>query len=112
MLILLMTLILVGAVKIASDDLLLVKGSANDLVEILNDDFIKLPMAEQGQSFEAEEKQSMIVELIIPPQSSLLGQRLVTCRLRRDPDIHIIAIKRRELHYVESQFKDIRLKNR
>ena len=26
--------------KIASDDLLLVKGSANDLVEILNDDFI------------------------------------------------------------------------
>ena len=98
------------AVKIASDDLLLVKGSANDLVEILNDDFIKLPMAEQGQGFEAEEKQSLIVELIIPPQSSLLGQRLVTSRLRRDPDIHIIAIKRRELHYVESQFKDIRLK--
>jgi di/tricarboxylate transporter len=98
------------AVKIASDDLLLVKGSANDLVEILNDDLIELPMAEQGQSFEAEEKQSLIVELIIPPQSSLLGQRLVASRLRRDPDIHIIAIKRRELHYAEPQVKDIRLK--
>lgn len=98
------------AVKIASDDLLLVKGSANDLVEILNDDLIELPMAEQGKSFEAEEKQSLIVELIIPPQSSLLGQRLVASRLRRDPDIHIIAIKRRELHYAEPQVKDIRLK--
>jgi len=98
------------AVKIASDDLLLVKGSANDLVEILNDDLIELPMAEQGQSFEAEEKQSLIVELIIPPQSSLLGQRLVASRLRRDPDIHIIAVKRRELHYAEPQVKDIRLK--
>jgi di/tricarboxylate transporter len=98
------------AVKIASDDLLLVKGSANDLVEILNDDLIELPMAEQGKSFEAEEKQSLIVELIIPPQSSLLDQRLVASRLRRDPDIHIIAIKRRELHYAEPQVKDIRLK--
>ena len=98
------------AVKIASDDLLLVKGSANDLVEILNDDLIDLPMAEQGKSFEAEEKQSLIVELIIPPQSSLLDQRLVASRLRRDPDIHIIAIKRRELHYAEPQVKDIRLK--
>jgi len=97
-------------VKIAPDDLLLVKGSANDLVEILHDDMVKLPMAEQGLNFEAEEKQALIVELIIPPQSSLLGERLVTSRLRRDPDIHIIAIKRRELHYAEPKVKDIRLK--
>jgi di/tricarboxylate transporter len=98
------------AVKIAPDDLLLVKGSANDLVEILNDDMVELPMAEQGLNFEAEEKQSLIVELIIPPQSSLLGERLVASRLRRDPDIHIIAIKRRKLHFAEPKVKDIRLK--
>ena len=49
------------------------------------------------------------MELIIPPQSSLLGERLVSSRLRRDPDIHIIAIKRRELHYAEPKVKDIRL---
>jgi len=98
------------AVKIAPDDLLLVKGSANDLVEILHDDMVELPMTAQGLNFEAEEKQALIVELIIPPQSSLLGERLVTSRLRRDPDIHIIAIKRRELHYAEPKVKDIRLK--
>jgi di/tricarboxylate transporter len=71
---------------------------------------VELPMAEQGLNFEAEEKQALIVELIIPPQSSLLGERLATSRLRRDPDIHIIAIKRRELHYAEPKVKDIRLK--
>ena len=98
------------AVKIAPDDLLLVKGSANNLVEILHDDTVELPMAEQGLNFEVEEKQALIVELIIPPQSSLLGERLATSRLRRDPDIHIIAIKRRELHYAEPKVKDIRLK--
>jgi di/tricarboxylate transporter len=97
-------------VQIAPDDLLLVKGSATDLVEILHDDIVELPMAEQGLDFEAEEKQALIVELIIPPQSSLLGERLVTSRLRRDPDIHIIAIKRRELHYAEPKVKDVRLK--
>jgi di/tricarboxylate transporter len=96
-------------VTIAPDDLLLVKGSAEDLVEILHDDLVELPMAEQGINFEAEKKDALIVELIIPPQSSLLGQRLVSSRLRRDPDIHIIAIKRRELHYAEPQVKEVRL---
>jgi di/tricarboxylate transporter len=98
------------AVKIASDDLLLVKGSANDLVEILHDDLVQLPLAEQGLNFEGEQKESLIVELIIPPQSSLLGERLQQSRLGRDPDIHIIAIKRRELHFTEQKIKDILIK--
>ncbi len=97
-------------VRIAPDDLLLVKGSANDLVEILNQDMVKLTLAEQGMDFGADQKESLIVELIIPPESSLLGERLAESRLRLDPDIHIIAIKRRELHYTEQKIKDIRLK--
>ena len=97
-------------VKIAPDDLLLVKGSANDLVEILAENQVELTLAEQGMNFGAEQKESLIVELIIPPESSLLGERLISSRLRRDPDIHIIAIKRRELHYAERQVKDVRLK--
>ncbi|MDX2500362.1 MAG: SLC13 family permease [Deltaproteobacteria bacterium] len=97
-------------VNIAPDDILLVKGSANDLVEILHDDLIELPMADRDPNNEAEKKESIIVELIIPPQSSLLGERLVASRLRRDPDIHIIAIKRQELHYAEPKVKDTRLK--
>jgi di/tricarboxylate transporter len=97
-------------VKFAADDLVLVKGSANDLVEILHGDLVELPMAENGLNFEAEKNESMIVELIIPPQSSLVGQRLVASRLRRDPNIHIIAIQRRELHYAEPKVKDVRLK--
>ena len=97
-------------VQIAPDDLLLVKGSANDLVEILHENNVELPMGEQGINFGAEQKESLIVELIIPPQSRLLGQRLVASRLQRDPDIHIIAIKRQELHYTEQKIKNVRLK--
>ena len=96
-------------VNIAPDDLLLVKGSANDLVEILHDDLVELTMGEEGMNFETGKKESLIVELIIPPQSLLIGERLVASGLRRDPDIHIIAIKRRALHYAEPKVKDVRL---
>ena len=51
-----------------------------------------------------------MVELIIPPQSSLLGQRLLESRLQRDPEIHIIAIKRSGLHFTEKQIHDVRLR--
>jgi di/tricarboxylate transporter len=71
---------------------------------------VELPLAGEDINFGAQQKKWLIVELIIPPQSRLLGERLVSSRLQRDPDIHIIAIKRRELHYAEPKVKDIRLK--
>ena len=98
------------AVRIAADDLLLVKGSANDLIDIIHHDDVELPLTEQGLSFGPGKKESFVVELIIPPQSSLLGQRLLESRLQRDPEIHIIAIKRSGLHFTEKQIRDVRLR--
>jgi len=98
------------SLEISPDDLLLVKGSANDLIEILHKNLMELPLSEQGMSFKAEQNESLIVELILPPQSSLVGERLSQTRLRRDPDIHIIAVKRRELHYTEQKIQNIELK--
>ena len=98
------------SVKIAADDLLLVKGSANDLVEIIHHHDVELPLAEKDLNFGAGKIESFVVELIIPPQSALLGQRLLESRLKRDPEIHIIAIKRSGLHYTEKQIHDVRLR--
>jgi di/tricarboxylate transporter len=97
-------------VAIAADDLLLVKGSASDLIEILHHDEVELPQAEKGLSFGVSQKESIVVELIIPPQSSLLGQRLIESYLKRDFGLHIIAIKRSGLHYTEKQLHDVKLK--
>ncbi len=98
------------AVTIAADDLLLVKGSANDLVAIIDHDGVELPLAEKDLSFGPGKKETFVVELIIPPQSSLLGQRLLESSLQHDPDIHIIAIKRSGLHFTEKQIHDVRLR--
>ncbi|MCG6912133.1 MAG: SLC13 family permease [Deltaproteobacteria bacterium] len=97
-------------VKIAPDDILLVKGTASDLVAIMHEDFVELPLAVGAVSSGADKGDALVVEVIIPPQSSLLGERLLTSRLQRDPDIHILAIKRRKLHYDESKVNDVRLR--
>ena len=99
------------AVEIAADDLILVKGSLNDLVGILNHEDVELPLTEKGLSFGVGKNDTLVVELIISPQSELPGRRLLGTRLMRDPDIHVIAIKRHNLHFTERQIHDVRLRN-
>lgn len=96
-------------VTIAPDDLLLVKGSPNDLNHILQGKDVNLPPTEKGVSFNGPDE-TLVVELIIPPQSDLLGQRIGETHLAREEDLHIVAIQRSGLHYTEKQIKDIRLK--
>jgi uncharacterized protein with PhoU and TrkA domain len=96
-------------VEIAPNDLLLVKGSPNDLIAILRDEVVELPHVAQDVQFAAEEKESLIVEMIIPPQSSLLGEKLLETHLQRDPDIHIIAVKRRSFLYTEQRIQNMTL---
>ncbi len=97
-------------VKIAADDLLLVKGSPNDLVAILRDEVVELPHLAEDVQFAAEEKESLIVEMIIPPQSSLLGEKLLETPLQKDPEIHIIAVKRRSSLYTEQRIQNLKLR--
>jgi di/tricarboxylate transporter len=97
-------------VKITADDLLLVKGSAHDLIAILQDKSVELPHSARGLDFISGEKESLIVELIIPPQSSLLGERLLETNLQSDHNLHIIAIKRRKSHYAEQKIQNVKLR--
>lgn len=97
-------------VKISADDLLLVKGSANNIVEILQTKAADLPLSENGLAFGNGDNPSLLVEMIVPPQSELLGQRLKETELARDTDTHIIAIKRNNLHYTEQKVLDVSLR--
>ena len=97
-------------VTILADDLLLVKGSANSIVEILQSKIADLPSSQKGLDFGNGEKYPVLVEMIVPPQSDLLGQRLKETNLTRDPDLHAIAIKRSNLHYTEQKLHDISLR--
>jgi len=97
-------------VTVLAKDLLLVKGSATDIVAILHDNLVELPHMDKALNFAAGAMDSLIAELIIPPQSSLLGEKLLETSLQFDPDIHIIAIKSRRIHYTEQKIQNVRLR--
>jgi di/tricarboxylate transporter len=96
-------------VTIAPDDLLLIKGSPNSLMAMLNDKVTALPTSEKGRPANAA-SDTFVVELILPPQSGLIGQRLRNTYLARDEQLHIVAIERSGLHYTEKQIQDVHLK--
>jgi di/tricarboxylate transporter len=96
--------------RLRAQDLLLVKGSATDLVSILQQNLVELPHAEEGISFGSQKKDLLVVELIVPPQSSLLEERLLSTDLQGDSDIHIIAVKSRRLHYREQKIQNVKLR--
>jgi len=68
--------------RIAADDLLLVKGSLSELVALLDDNSVELPDKNPDLDITKDSDQSLIVELIIPPQSALLGERLLETGLK------------------------------
>ncbi|MFH2066861.1 MAG: SLC13 family permease [Pseudomonadota bacterium] len=95
---------------IREGDILLVKGSADDLVGILEKKIVTLPHGEEGMQFGPGLENDLIVELIVPPQSSVLRERLLSTSLQGDPDIQIIAVKSRRLHYSEQKIQNVKLR--
>ncbi|MEJ2428465.1 MAG: SLC13 family permease, partial [Deltaproteobacteria bacterium] len=91
-------------------DILLVKGSANEIINILRQRLVNLPHLEQDLNFIPGDKRSVILELIVPPQSALLGERLLETTLHGAHDIHIIAVKRRSLHYTEQKIRELTIR--
>lgn len=94
---------------ISAEDILLVKGSLNDLVAILHNEGVDLPSTEMELVLGAQKDAPIVVELIISPHSTLRGQQLNRTSLAKDPGINIIAVKRTNLHMTEKQIHDVRL---
>ncbi|MBW1980747.1 MAG: SLC13 family permease [Deltaproteobacteria bacterium] len=97
-------------VTIAANDLLLVKASANDLITALDHKVVQLPPSHYDLASSTDFKDAVIVELIITPQSTLLGEKLVQTKLRGDPGIRIIAVRSRGHHYAAQKIHDVRLR--
>ncbi|AOY56898.1 MULTISPECIES: SLC13 family permease [Desulfococcus] len=95
---------------IMEGDHILVKGNANDLVLLLQETGVAMPYPENPGDLGGIESKNITVEIIIPPQSDLIGQRLREIFLFNDPGIHVIAVERSGLHYTETKLRDIRLK--
>jgi di/tricarboxylate transporter len=94
---------------LASGDILLVKGSASDLARMLQEKLVVLPAVDQAVAANPFDPNSLIVELIVPPSSALLGRRLNDTHLGFGREIHAIGVKRRQVHYSAQKMSDLYL---
>jgi di/tricarboxylate transporter len=96
-------------ILVAKDDLLFVKGSASDLVAILESAVVELPHKVEELNYTARDENSIILELIIPPDSELVGEQPIQSDLQRELGLQIIAVKRQGIHYTRQKIRHLRL---
>ena len=97
-------------VTVQPADILLVKGSAEDLLTCLKKQVLELAHGEEGMTFGGGLKDDLVIELIVPPASRLLRSPLLSTVLQHDADIRIIAIRSRRSHYTYRKIQKVRLK--
>jgi len=98
------------AVSIQKGDILLVKASAEDLLSCLTKQTLKLAHGVENITFSGELKEDLILELVVPPKSPLLRERLISTELQNDPDIQVIAIRSRRSHYFDQKMQKVKLR--
>lgn len=97
------------AVRIEPRDVLLVKGTARQLVGILDQEIAVLPKGEAGTIARPYDLRSLIVELVVPPGSGHVGRRLDRVVADLDPRLHLLGVKRRRVHYSARKLSGVRL---
>lgn len=96
--------------NIKQNDILLVNGSAEDIISCLKKQVLELAHGEENLAFGKGSKDDLIIELIVPPLSRMLREKLLSIELHNTPDIKIIAIRTRRHHYSYRKIKRVKLK--
>ncbi|WDP86903.1 MAG: SLC13 family permease [Desulfobacter sp.] len=96
--------------SIRQNDILLVKGSAEGIISALKKNILALAHGEEDLAFGPAGKDDLIIELVIPPLSGLLREKLESTELRHDPEMRIIALRTRRHHYSYRKINTVKLK--
>ncbi|MBP9597855.1 MAG: SLC13 family permease [Desulfobacter sp.] len=96
--------------SIKQNDIFLVKGAAQDIISCLKSKELSLIHGKESLTFCGRPEDDLIVELVIPPLSSLLREPLMSDELQNDADICIIAIRSRTSYFSYRELQNGRLK--
>jgi di/tricarboxylate transporter len=96
--------------SIKQNDIFLVKGAAQDIISCLKSKELSLIHGKKNLTFGGSPEDDLIVELVIPPLSSLLREPLMSDELQNDADICIIAIRSRTSYFSYRELQNERLK--
>jgi len=97
------------AVTLQEGDILLVRAAAADLVQVLDRKSVRLPRRNGEAMAPPFDDGALIVELIVPPNSTLVGRRWAETALAAEPHIHCIGVQRQWVHYPAQQIGQLGL---
>ncbi len=96
-------------IDLAAGDLLLLKASATDLVDLLDRKLAALPGAEADGVLRPFGEGALIVELIVPPASEVEGLTVESGVQVADPDLKVIGVRRGQHHFSGQKLAEIKL---
>ncbi len=96
-------------VRAEPGDILLVKATAGDLVEVLDRTDLRLARGGEDPFTRSFDDRAVIVELIVPPASPLVGRRLLHTDLASEGGSKLLGVKRRRVHYSAQMLANLRL---
>ena len=92
-----------------ANDLVLVGATASDLVDLLGSKDVILPTVDGERLDDPHDRNSQIVEVVITPDSRLLGRRIQNTPLADMDNLHVIGMQRRRSHYRQRQMSRLQL---
>ncbi|MGD9548268.1 MAG: SLC13 family permease [Candidatus Krumholzibacteriia bacterium] len=96
--------------SLAGGDVILLTATAADLTAILGSAKAELPLVSGKTMANPTDPDSRIVEVVVPPDSHLLGRRIADTYLGAAEDLVVIGAQRHRVHYLEGKMAHLRLK--
>lgn len=94
--------------QLSAGDKLLVGATADELAKMLSNRCAVLPRKENGTSSDPHDRKSLVVELLVQPNSDAVGRRLSHLLDSLDWHVHLIGVKRHWAHE-SKKMGDLRL---
>ncbi|MFH2051048.1 MAG: SLC13 family permease [bacterium] len=95
--------------NLAGGDVILLSATAADLMAILGGTDAELPLVAGKTMANPTDPDSQIVEVVVPPDSHLLGRRIGDTYLGAAEDLVVIGAQRRRIHYAAGKMAHLRL---
>ncbi len=96
-------------VFVESGDLLLVKATAPQLAQMLSSKCVLLPKGENGLGADPHDTESIVVELLVQPNSDAVGRSLKNLIAGLDAHVRVLGVKRHWQHFATKRMRELRL---
>ncbi len=96
-------------IRLAADDEILVKATAQQLTRILDDRCVLLPHGDTATEARPHDKKTVIAELLVQPNSDAVGRAMTDLVASLDTHVKVLGVKRHWQHFPAEKVRELDL---